>query len=150
MGISGYLGAIAIVTAIIIALALIWCWEGDGGWMIWLLGILAVIPASDAAVALVNRAATRRFGATILPGLALRGGVPESLRSMIVVPTLLTSRAAIEEQIERLEVHCLANDVGDLSFALLSDWTDSETETAPGDEDAGHCRRGHRAAEPPP
>ena len=151
VGVSGYLGAIAIVTAIIVALALLWCAEGGSGWLLWLLGILAVIPASDAAVALVNRAATRRFGATILPGLALRGGVPESLRSMIVVPTLLTSRAAIEEQIERLEVHCLANDVGDLSFALLSDWTDSETETAPGDDELlADRRRGHRAAEPPP
>ena len=35
-----------------------------------------LIPAIDAAVALVNRAVTRGFGATILPGLALRDGVP--------------------------------------------------------------------------
>ena len=116
----------------------------SGSW-----AILAVIPASDAAVSLVNRAATKRFGATILPGLALRGGVPESLRTMIVVPTLLTSRAAIEEQIERLEVHYLANDVGDLRFALLSDWTRLRDGDGPRRRGAAGDRgRGHRAPEP--
>ena len=86
------------------------------------------------AVALVNRGVTNRFGATILPALELRDGVPANLRTMVVVPTLLTTRAAIEEQIERLEVHYLASPDGDLRFALLSDWTDSATETAPGDD----------------
>ena len=135
-GISGYLGTIAIVSAITLALALLWGAEpGEGGWMILMLAILAIIPASDAAVALVNRAATNRFGATILPGLALRNGVPASLRTMVVVPTLLTTRAAIEEQIERLEVHYLANGGGDLHFALLTDWTDCATETAVDDDE---------------
>ena len=54
---------------------------------------------------------------------------------MVVVPTLLTDRAEVAEQIERLEVHYLANPDGDLRFALLSDWTDAPTETVAGDED---------------
>ena len=41
-----------------------------------LLGVLGAIPAIDAAVALVNRGVTRGFGATLLPALELRGGVP--------------------------------------------------------------------------
>ena len=51
------------------------------------------------------------------------------------MPTLLTARAEIDEQIERLEVHYLASPDGELCFALLSDWTDSATETAPGDDE---------------
>ena len=51
---------------------------------------------------------------------------------MVVVPTLLTTRAELEEQIERLEVHYLASQDGDLRFALLSDWTDCATQNAPG------------------
>ena len=47
---------------------------------------------------------------------------------MVVVPALLTTRAALEEQIERLEIHYLASPDGDLYFALLSDWTDASTE----------------------
>ncbi len=67
--------------------------------------------------------------------MELDNGVPASLRTIVVVPTLLTTRAELEEQIERLEVHYLASQDGDLRFALLSDWTDCTTQNAPGDEE---------------
>ena len=98
-----------------------------------LLALLGMVPSIDAAIALVNRAVTRGRGATILPGLALREGIPPHLRTMIVVPTLLTTRAAIEEHIERLEIHYLASPDGELHFALLSDWTDAPAEHTAGD-----------------
>ena len=41
----------------------------------------------------------------------------------------------VAEQVERLEVHYLANPDGDLRFALLSDWMDAPCETLPGDDD---------------
>ena len=62
----------------------------------------------------MNRGVTQGFGATLLTALELRGGVPEHLRTVVAVPTLLTTVAAIEEQIERLEVHHLASPEGDL------------------------------------
>ncbi len=67
--------------------------------------------------------------------MELRDGVPASLRTIVVVPTLLTTRAELEEQIERLEVHYLASQDGDLRFALLSDWTDCATQNAPDDDE---------------
>ena len=60
---------------------------------------------------------------------------------MVVVPTLLTTRAKLEEQIERLEVHYLASQDGDLRFALLSDWTDCTTQNAPDDDELLERRR---------
>ncbi len=53
---------------------------------------------------------------------------------MVVMPTMLSTRAEVDEHIERLEVHYLASPDGELYFALLSDWTDSPTETASGDD----------------
>ena len=53
----------------------------------------------------------------------------------MVVPTLLTSTTDINEQVEQLEIHYLANSDGDLRFALLSDWVDASTGTLPNDED---------------
>ena len=135
VGISGYLGVVAIITALIAALMLSWVTVPGGSWAFWVLALLALIPASDAAMALVNCGATNRFDAITLPSIELSEGVPSSLRTMIVMPTLLTSRVAIAGQVERLEVHHLANSDGDLCFALLSDWTDSATETAPGDDE---------------
>ena len=134
-GIVGYLGIVAIISVGILALALLGLVElGVGGAALWVLALLALVPASDAAVALVNHHVTNRFGPLALPALELRGGVPSSLRTLVVVPTLLTTRAEIEEQIERLEVRHLASSEDDLCFALLSDWTDSVAESAPGDE----------------
>ena len=135
-GILGYVAAIACVTLFVLALpllALVAC--GIGGWPLVWLALLGLAPASDLAVAAINRAVTNDFNPKTLPALDLQEGVPESLRTIVVVPTLLTTRAAIEEQIERLEVHHLASQDGDLRFALLSDWTDSATETTPGDGD---------------
>jgi len=135
-GIMGYLGTIAAISVIILGLALLGVVaSGVGASVLYLLALLALVPASDAAVALVNRHVTNQFGPAALPALELRDGIPASLRTIVAVPTLLTTREAIEEQIERLEVHHLANSEGDLCFALLSDWTDSATQTATDDDE---------------
>ncbi len=134
-GAADYIGAIAALAAGVLALPLLllYAW-GVAHSSLVLLALLGWIPALDAAVALVNRAAMRSFGATILPGLALRSGVPPPLRTLVVVPALLTTSAAIEQQIERLEIHYLASPEGELHFALLSDWTDASTQRVAGDQ----------------
>ena len=119
-----------------------WIWLG-------LLGTLGASPALDAAVALVNQGLTHRFGVDALPGLELRDGVPKHLRTLVVVPTLLTTREAVAAQIERLEIHHLASSRGDVQFALLSDWTDAASETVEGDEALLRTAiEGDRAPEP--
>ncbi len=133
---SRYLGTIAIVSGLILALFLFNSGAAEVGVEgLLLLGLLALVPASDLAIALVNREVTELLGPRALPRLALRDGVPADLRTLVVVPTLLTGHAQIAEQIERLEVHYLANPDGDLRFALLSDWTDAPQETMPGDDE---------------
>ena len=134
LGLGGYVTAIAVVAAILLAAPLLsLAAAGAGLAVLGLLGFLGAIPAIDAAVALVNRGVNLGFAATILPALELRDGVPSHLRTLVAVPTLLTSVEAVEEQIRRLEIHHLASPEGDLHFALVSDWTDSETEHAEGD-----------------
>jgi cyclic beta-1,2-glucan synthetase len=129
IGVMSYVGMIAIVTAIVSSLALVGvAHTGIDGWILIALAIAGLVPASDIAVAVVNRSITGHVGATLLPGLELRDGVPAELRTIIVVPTLLTGIPAIEEQIERLEVHHLSNPDDNFTFALLSDWSDSATE----------------------
>jgi cyclic beta-1,2-glucan synthetase len=134
-GLRAYGGAILGVAALLLAFPLLALGHmGLGLWYLTLLGLLGAIPALDVAVALVNRAVTFGFGAALLPAMELRDGIPSHLRTLVVVPVLLTTPAAIEEQIERLEIHHLACGQGDLHFALLSDWADSATEHDAGDE----------------
>ena len=134
LGVGGYVGAIVVVAAALHAPALLAVATAAPA-AVWLslLGVLGAIPAIDAAVALVNRGVMRGFGATLLPALELRTGIPTHLRTLVVVPMLLTTRDAVDEQIERLEIHHLASPEGDLHFAMLSDWVDAETENAEGD-----------------
>ena len=134
--VPGYLGTIALLTAIVLALPLTTSWEsGLGTPYLVLLGVLGAFAASDLAIALINRAVTDLFGPRALPRLEWRDGVPAELRTIVVIPSLLTSRDGISEQVERLEIHYLANPDGDMRFALLSDWVDAPTESLPDDDD---------------
>ncbi len=133
---SGYFGLIAVLTALVLSGPLFLTWRaGAGVPILILLGILALVPASDIAVALIHRLVTAVVPPRLLSKLELAHGVPADLRTMVVVPTLLTSHADIEESVERLQVHFLANPDGHLHFALLTDWKDAPHEHMPGDED---------------
>ena len=134
VGVMSYVGMTAALTAIVLAMAVAAVApDGIGNWALLLLAVAGLIPASDVAVAIVNRIITQQVGATLLPGLELRDGVPTDLRTIVVVPTLLTSISEIREQIERLEVHHLSNPDANFVFALLSDWRDADAEQVPGD-----------------
>jgi cyclic beta-1,2-glucan synthetase len=135
VGAIDYIGGVVFSSAVILALALLALDASTVfGSPLPLFALLGVIPAIDMAVALLNRLVTRRIDATILPALALREGVPAALRTMVVVPTLLTTKHAVEEEIERLEIHYLASPEGDFYFALLSDWIDCPNESSPADD----------------
>lgn len=133
-GVAGYLGSVVAIATLILAIPL-----GILGWLdlpkhtLATMALAGLLPAIDSALHLVNQLVTRGFGATLLPGLALRQGVPPSLRTMVVVPTLLTGDDATEEQIGRLEVHHLSNPDGAIHYAMLSDWTDASQESIAGD-----------------
>ncbi len=133
----GYLGGIAALTGLVLGglLSLTWA-AGAAAWTLALLGIFGLVPASSIAVALVHRLVPVLVPPKLLPKLELAKGVPLELRTLVVVPTLLTHQMDIEGQLERLEVHYLANTEGHLHFALLTDWADAAAESIPGEEDS--------------
>ena len=104
-------------------------------WVV-LLALLGLWPASDLAVALVHRFVTRLVGPRRLPKLELAGGVPAESRTLVAIPMLLTDESEIQEVVQRLEVHYLANPDPELRFALLSDFSDARAESLPEDEAA--------------
>jgi cyclic beta-1,2-glucan synthetase len=133
--IVAYLGSVAALTALLLG-ALLWLSAAAGvpALGVLLLGLTALIPASEVGLAVINRWVTRLLGPRHLPRLDLASGVPEALRTFVAVPTLLTSDAGARQGVLQLEVHYLANPAGDVRFALLSDWADADAETANGDE----------------
>jgi cyclic beta-1,2-glucan synthetase len=135
LGVGGYAGAGALVALLLLGFPVLFHVEARVDWiLLGVLGLLGSVPAIDSAVSLVNQGVTRQFGVTQIPGLELRGALPSHLRTLVVVPTLLTRPKAITEQVERLEIHHLASIGGEIQFALLSDWPDAASETVEGDE----------------
>ena len=133
-GLAGYLGSMAGIALLVLAVGL-WPLVAAGVWWpaLVLLAALAAWPAFDTGMAMVNYAAGQFLRPVVLPGLAFRDGVPAEFRTLVTIPALLTSHPDIEELVDRLEVHYLANASGELYFALLTDWTDSATEHSPQD-----------------
>ncbi|MBM2853116.1 MAG: glycosyl transferase [Steroidobacteraceae bacterium] len=132
----GYLGLILALTAVqLYGFLSIAAAAGAGPRSLVLLAVLGLVPASDITVALVHRLVAALFQPTRLPKLELTEGVPREMRTLVAVPTFLTSQSSIEEQLEQLEVHYLANPEGHLHFALITDWLDAPHEHMPGDEE---------------
>ncbi|MFC0810923.1 GH36-type glycosyl hydrolase domain-containing protein [Paracoccus panacisoli] len=103
-------------------------------WQLALLLTLAVLPASDTAMQAIGWLAAKVLTPQRLPSYDFRAGVPPEARTLVVIPGMITSIDAIDELAEMLESHYLANPLGDVTFALLTDWKDAPTETLPEDQ----------------
>jgi cyclic beta-1,2-glucan synthetase len=129
-----YLSSLAVCTLVLLALPLSAAFEaGLGSLPIALIALFALFPASDIAAGLVNRFVIGVVPPRHLPRLELKDGIPETLRTFVVVPTMFISVQNVKKQIEELEVQYLSNPAGDAHFALLSDWGDADQENMPED-----------------
>lgn len=103
-------------------------------WRYWLLIVPLLISTSALAISLVNMAATYLLPPRALPRLDFSLGIPESSRTMVVVPTQLSSQQEIDRLIEALEIRYLGNSDPNLFFALLTDYYDATECTLDSDE----------------
>ena len=137
-GLLGYLGLALVGLVLTLGATLIlidWLAGGLSATVLIVVAVLGVLPFSDLSLGIVNQRLTHTFHVSVLPGLALRTGVPAEHRTLVVIPTLLDSLAGVDELVELLEVHYLANASGEIYFALVTDWLDSPTEHADGDDE---------------
>lgn len=88
--------------------------------------VLMLFPASETVVALVNRLISESAKPMHLPRFLMAEGLPDSARTLVVIPALLTSAAGITALVHRLHLHFLANPEPAAQFALLSDWADAD------------------------
>ncbi|MEO5822306.1 MAG: glucoamylase family protein [Vicinamibacteraceae bacterium] len=132
-----YLGAIALLTLLVLAVGIAYAvglGHGTAG-TITLIALFGLIPASELATSAVQRLLPRLVAPKVLPRLELDSGVPEDGRTMVIVPTLFGSVRAVEDLLAHLEIQALGNLDPRIHFALLSDFTDAVTEHRPDDAD---------------
>ena len=129
---SAYLGTLLLLTWGLVWWAL---WRGQPGGSVaagsYGLGILAtalaVLPASQAVVAVVNRLISESVRPRHLPRLSFGQTIPLEHRVMVVVPAMLSGPLSATRLAHRLQLHYLANPEPQAQFALLTDWVDAAT-----------------------
>ena len=95
--------------------------------------LLLLLTTSQLAVSIVNWLITLLVKPRSLPRMDYSEGIAPEARTLVVVPTLLTDTASVENLIEALEVRFLANRDVNLHFALLTDFPDADQESLPTD-----------------
>jgi cyclic beta-1,2-glucan glucanotransferase len=88
-------------------------------------GLLLLIPASQAAVGLVNQLTVRLVPPRRLPRADFSDGIPNEFATLVVVPSLLLNEQEVRHIVESLEVRYLGNRDPNLHFALLTDSPDT-------------------------
>jgi cyclic beta-1,2-glucan synthetase len=89
--------------------------------------IVAVVPASAVAVAVLHSLFARLLPPCALPKLDFEKGLPGEARTLVVIPTLLGRAEDVAAMIRQIELHYLSNPDPELQFALLTDWVDAKT-----------------------
>ncbi|BEP34459.1 glucoamylase family protein [Variovorax sp. V59] len=103
------------------------------GWTAIAAMALLAWPLSEALIALAQRIVAESVRVQALPRLDFAAGIPERHRTLVVIPTLLSSPANTAQLAHRLELHWLANREAHAQFALLTDWADAPQASLPED-----------------
>jgi len=112
--------ALLLITAIILPLI-----PHHEFWPVMAALLLALLPATQGAVDLVNGLVTTLMKTEALPKLDFSKGIPQEAATLVVVPTLLLHERQVEELFEELEARYLSNQDPNLHFALLTDLPDT-------------------------
>jgi len=124
-----YLGIFAFLTLLLMSFLLYMMHLHGVDWQFLVLtALFALIPASDVALTALNWDVTHFFPPRLLPRMDTVDGIPDDASTFVVVPTIFLNESQVNELVERLEVHYLANQDSHVYFALLGDFPDAESE----------------------
>jgi cyclic beta-1,2-glucan synthetase len=130
-----YFTLITFLLALILLFPLIYAYnQGARSWTLCGIALLALLPASELALSLTNYILTHIIHPQRLPKLDLSDGIPSDAKTMVIIPCMLAGRKTVIELLEKMEIHYLGNSDPQLSFALVTDYTDADTETTDEDE----------------
>lgn len=140
-----YGGTIVAATLLLAALPLLLAFPGlplagslPGGAWAWALAALTLaatlLAASQLAVSIANWLTTLLLEPRLLPRMDYTAGIPHASKTLVAVPTMLSSVAGIDALVDALEVRALANRDDQIAFALLTDFLDAPAETLPEDD----------------
>ena len=122
---TAYLFIISLAAIILSALFCLWLWRHGNHKTAWVAAPLVLLCASQFGVGFANWLTTLLVRPRAIPRMDFTSGIPSANRTLVAVPTMLSSAAGVEELLEGLEVRYLANRDEHLHFALLTDLRDA-------------------------
>jgi len=132
---AAYLGGIGLLTGFGVFSAYEYADAAGAAVMATAAALLALLPASELAVLIIQRIVAALVPPRRLARFDFSEGIPESARTMVVVPTLLGNVADVEPLLAHLEVQALGNLDPRIHFAVLSDFKDARTPSISGDDE---------------
>ncbi len=97
----------------------------NGGFGLILSALLLILPATQAAVELMNYFVTTLLTPRRLPKMDFSRGIEASCATMVAIPTLLLNEKQIRQLVDDLEVRYLVNRDPNIFYALLTDLPDT-------------------------
>ncbi|MGH9582591.1 MAG: glucoamylase family protein, partial [Bryobacteraceae bacterium] len=113
---------IALITVVLLIMSVVRNQEGAG---IVIGALLLILPATQAAVEVMNYLVTSILTPHALPKLDFSKGVDRDCATMVAIPTLLINEKQIRELVDDLEIRYLVNRDPNIFFALLTDLPDT-------------------------
>ena len=138
--VPAYLASLLLGTVGIVGWLIQYPWNAQASihtsaWII-AIGLCAMVfPASEVVLAVINRLISESTRPSHLPRLAFADGVPPQHKVIVVIPAMLSSNATIKDLAHHMLLHYLANPERNAQFAMLTDWSDADTEMQPADSD---------------
>lgn len=99
-------------------------------------GVIAalILPVSEWVVAIMHELICLSCRPIKLLRYDFSEKLPEDAKTMVVMPIIWSSIAEVDDVIDRLHVHYLANRQENIYFGILADFADAETEILPDDQ----------------
>src|SRR3954447_4276695 len=120
-----YIIGIEIITLITVVALIMSLVQNQDAFGLIIGALLLIIPATQAAVELMNSFVTAVLTPRPLAKLDFSTGVDPSCATMVAIPTLLINEKQIRQLVDDLEVRYLVNRDPSISFALLTDLPDT-------------------------
>lgn len=100
-----------------------------------LITMVALIPISDSCLNLLNIFVSRLFQPRVLPKIDLDKDIQNLENAFVIVPSILADIDEASRVLDGLEVRYLSNQEENFFFALLSDFTDANSESTDKDNE---------------
>ena len=90
--------------------------------------LFLLIPISEIVIQLAQYILSKIIKPKLIPKLDFYDGIPESESTIVIIPTIISTKQKVKEMFKNLEVDYLANKSDNLYFCLLGDCIESNQE----------------------